>query len=155
MADEYYTSVELMRLAVEECQHQQATDPLDYAGMMSAIKMAQAQHTNLKGEFAESLWYLWIRDVSHGEIHWPRKVPVTFANGTTVPFENIPRQLFMLAEGIREGRITPQEAYQEFEEIHPFADGNGRVGLIMYMYLTNFRSGVPMPEFKVRGGVSA
>lgn len=31
--------------------------------------------------------------------------------------------------------MTPEEAYKEFELIHPFLDGNGRVGKIIYNYL--------------------
>lgn len=32
--------------------------------------------------------------------------------------------------------IEPWEAYKEFEEIHPFADGNGRVGKIIFNWLS-------------------
>lgn len=31
--------------------------------------------------------------------------------------------------------MTPAEAYKEFELIHPFADGNGRTGKIIFNYL--------------------
>lgn len=31
--------------------------------------------------------------------------------------------------------MTPEEAYKEFELIHPFQDGNGRVGKIIYNWL--------------------
>lgn len=33
--------------------------------------------------------------------------------------------------------LFPQEAYEEFEEIHPFMDGNGRVGKIIYNWLNH------------------
>jgi len=32
-------------------------------------------------------------------------------------------------------RLTPDEAYVEFEKIHPFADGNGRTGKIIHNWL--------------------
>jgi hypothetical protein len=32
-------------------------------------------------------------------------------------------------------RMTPEEAYTEFERIHPFRDGNGRVGKIVLFWL--------------------
>lgn len=35
------------------------------------------------------------------------------------------------------GTVTPEESYKEFEEIHPFVDGNGRVGSIIYNCLKN------------------
>lgn len=43
----------------------------------------------------------------------------------------------------RVGDMTPNEAYREFEEIHPFRDGNGRVGKIVF----NARNGsLDLPE---------
>jgi hypothetical protein len=33
------------------------------------------------------------------------------------------------------GNMSPEEAYKEFELIHPFQDGNGRVGKIIYNWL--------------------
>ena len=31
--------------------------------------------------------------------------------------------------------LSPEQAYREFEEIHPFVDGNGRVGKIIFNWL--------------------
>ncbi len=48
-------------------------------------------------------------------------------------WEQIPRQLPLLLEA--QDSMTPTDWYKEFEEIHPFADGNGRVGSILWNYL--------------------
>lgn len=43
------------------------------------------------------------------------------------------------------GSIEPWEAYREFEHIHPFADGNGRVGKIIFNWLSNRLDNPIMP----------
>lgn len=41
--------------------------------------------------------------------------------------------------------MTPGEAYREFEVIHPFADGNGRVGKIIFNWLNSTLDSPIMP----------
>jgi hypothetical protein len=41
--------------------------------------------------------------------------------------------------------MTPEEAYKEFEEIHPFRDGNGRVGKIIFNWLKGKLDDPAMP----------
>ncbi len=41
--------------------------------------------------------------------------------------------------------MTPEEAYKEFELIHPFQDGNGRVGKIVYNWLKGTLDNPVMP----------
>ncbi len=40
---------------------------------------------------------------------------------------------------------TPAEAYREFQEIHPFRDGNGRVGKIVFNLLNGTLHDPQMP----------
>lgn len=44
--------------------------------------------------------------------------------------------------------MTPDEAYLEFEMIHPFVDGNGRVGKILHNWLNDtLHDPVLVPNF--------
>jgi fido (protein-threonine AMPylation protein) len=49
--------------------------------------------------------------------------------------------------------MTPEQAYYEFEIIHPFRDGNGRTGKIIYNWLMGtLRAPVFPPD--MFGGIS-
>jgi len=70
-----------------------------------------------------------------------RKRNIAVGHGTfDVPpdWRDIPRLLMQLVEA----DISPAEWYQEFQRIHPFLDGNGRVGALIY----NKLSGTLDPE---------
>lgn len=74
-----------------------------------------------------------------------RVVPVTVSGSVSGSYQFIPRQIDNLCEAINEDRLTAAEAYQEFEEIHPFKDGNGRVGSIIYNWMRGGNPKTPPP----------
>lgn len=59
-----------------------------------------------------------------------RRTPVTI-NHVAIPAENIDRQIANLVNA----DLSPLAFYTEFEQIHPFVDGNGRVGALLYNLL--------------------
>lgn len=65
-----------------------------------------------------------------------RQVPATFASGKhALDWALIPRAMKGLLDA--QENLNPEQFYYEFERIHPYTDGNGRVGLMLMNYLNN------------------
>lgn len=64
-----------------------------------------------------------------------RKVGVCVGSSIPPPPNEVPLRMARFIEQLP--NMTPEEAYLAFEEIHPFRDGNGRVGKIIFFYLRN------------------
>ena len=62
-----------------------------------------------------------------------RQVPVLVRGRMAAPWRNIHSAMEKLWE--YGGDLPPQQFYYEFEVLHPFRDGNGRLGAIIYNWL--------------------
>jgi len=68
-----------------------------------------------------------------------RRTPVSFRDGgSATAWEHIPRQVGLLTDAMADGCQSEDEANEyvkRFLDIHPFEDGNGRVGSVLYNLL--------------------
>lgn len=64
-----------------------------------------------------------------------RRVGVRVGTSIKCSPDEVPRRMKRFFKMLP--NMTPEEAYLAFEEIHPFVDGNGRVGKILFFYLRN------------------
>ena len=88
---------------------------------------------------------LWGEIIDSRNFKGYRTVPVIFAD-TSQGLEPslIRRAMFNWADAWIRGVFSPEEAYTEFEKIHPFIDGNGRLGHLIWA-VSLVRIGQPWP----------
>jgi Fic/DOC family len=131
--------------------HQNATTPQDFIGMALAYREASLMRVAWHNEVPTKQT---VKDLGALVNNKPflgfRKAPAVFADGNrAMNPQLICRNLEILLDAAYKEWVTPEEFYQRFEEIHPFFDGNGRVGAIIYNWLKgSLADPVHPPAFK-------
>jgi hypothetical protein len=126
----------------KECARQRSGE-ISVAHMCSALDYASELFLPFNGGDVMALGLI----VEPGKVLGFRNVPAFIDGKPALNSSLIEHSLESLLDN-REV-LTPEEFYQEFEEIHPFVDGNGRVGAILYnLLMGTLEFPITPPEFK-------
>ena len=123
----------IVQWAAEECQRQHSGE-LSVARMVEAWEQAVTAYESDLVPAGAVLRGIAAIIEPRLNCNGYRQVRVTVGGSVPMHPSAVPSAMANLSEAM--GRLTPTEAYKEFEEIHPFIDGNGRTGSILYNWLS-------------------
>lgn len=125
----------ITKFCSEEVQRQR-DDPVHVAGLIEAW-FWMLDYENISEITPEMI--LKLGALAKPDINWDgfRTYPIRIGYNSKNNQYEIPYQVASLCDAISEGRIEAEDAYYEYEEIHPFGDGNGRTGKILYNWMNS------------------
>lgn len=123
--------IQIVRWAADECERQQSGEQSVARLCEAWLYLSRRNNNNITPELVITLGKFVDPENAKGY----RTLPVYFKSGDFISASNISHQIRSLCEYSH--RLTPLQWYTEFEKIHPFGDGNGRVGSLLFNFLSN------------------
>lgn len=158
----------IVKFCAEECKRQRSGEMSVYDMVVAwnhAMKISPDGRDNIKRMTVHFIEYIGMLVEPIDNAKGFRKVPIGIWDGYTwiekAKWERVPELLETLLSAYYEGLLGPKEWYTgeisskiesaedefylEYENIHPFFDGNGRSGKILYNYLKGTLSSPQLP----------
>lgn len=144
----------IIKHCAQECEYQRSGEMSVY-WMLTAWEWAQRASKD-DPDLAACIWLGKLVEPKKNKTGF-RKVGVRVGSDVKMNWQNVkPAMEKLFKFGVA---MPPEEFFREYEEIHPFVDGNGRTGNILYNWLNGTLDSPLMPpdfwgQGRIEGSVS-